>query len=111
MQFVESFQKSDRCGAATPGGAEVYLLPQCPLSARLCASAFLACDERHKRSIPGNIGEWDLMLAVVQPRSKGDQTRARALTARLQKDKTWSEKRKRCGPDSTLELFAMMHNV
>jgi hypothetical protein len=95
VQFVESFQGSDRCGAASPGGAEVYLLPQCPLSARLCATAHLACDVRHKRSIPGNIGDWDLMFAVVHSRSKDDQTRARALMARLQKDKAWIDERKR----------------
>lgn len=51
MQFIASFRGSERCGACSPGGYEGYLLPASPLSARLCATAHVAAEPKHKRSV------------------------------------------------------------
>jgi hypothetical protein len=97
VQFIASFRGSNRCGACSPCGYEGYLIPCSSLAARLCASAHIAAEDRHKRSVPANIGKLDLMVAVVHNRTKEDQQRAQRLNARLKNDTTWAEKRKRCG--------------
>lgn len=98
LQFVEGMRTEGKCAAVQPGGYEGYLIPCGPLSARLCGTAHTAAPSRHRRSVKPNIGDHELLLAIVHSRKDRDHKLAQDFGTRLRRDVARTAKQARCAP-------------
>ena len=98
----------DRCTAASPGGHEGYIIPSGALAARLCATAHVAAPDRHKRSVKANIGDNELLLALVHGRKERDKRLASEFSAGLRRNAARNAKLARRAAAACARLLALL---